>query len=326
MEFNDNRNQWLLEGDPWVRWRTYKELLNPPADDPNLSIIHQEVITHTKISHLFSLLEDWPNPLLNSHKASQHPLHILSFLVDIGITVDDPGMSALVEKIFAHQGDQGPFQMKMNISPHYGGKGVDEFAWAICDAPLTLYSLGKLLGPQDHHIKSAIGYLVSLIRENGWPCAVSPELGRWRGPGRKDDPCPFANLVMLKLLAELPEYSDCQAAHIGAETLLSLWENSLSEHPYIFYMGKDFRKLKVPLVWYDILHVTDVLSRFTWLRNDPRLDEMIAVITGKADQSGFYIPESIYMPWKTWEFGQKKEPSRYLTLRVLELLQRMQKN
>jgi len=216
--------------------------------------------------------------------------------------------------------------MKMNISPHYDGKGVDVFAWAICDAPLTLYSLVKLLGPKDQQLMAGIEYLVGLIRENGWPCAVSPELGRWKGPGKKDDPCPYANLVMLKLLAELPEYSDSQAAHIGAETLLSLWEKSLDQHPYIFYMGKDFRKLKVPLVWYDILHVSDVLTRFSWLRNDPRLKEMIVVITDKADQSGLYTPESIYIPWKTWEFGQKKEPSRYLTLRVLEILQRMQKN
>ena len=129
---------------------------------------------------------------------------------------------------------------------------------------------------------------------------------------------------MLKLLAELPEYSDAHEAHTGAKTLLSLWENSLSQHPYIFYMGNDFRKLKAPLVWYDIIHVADVLSRFEWLGHDPRLKEMVNEISKKADASGLFTPESIYMPWKPWDFGQKKVPSRYLTLRIMEILQRMQ--
>ena len=34
----------------------------------------------------------------------------------------------------------------------------------------------------------------------------------------------------------------------------------------MFFMGTDFRKLKVPLVWYDLLHVLDVLSSFPWLK------------------------------------------------------------
>ena len=54
-------------------------------------------------------------------------------------------------------------------------------------------------------VKAAIEYLAGLLRDNGWPCAVSKKLGKFRGPGRKDDPCPFANLVMLKVLSEIEE-------------------------------------------------------------------------------------------------------------------------
>ena len=324
MEFNDNRIQWLLEGEPWVRWRTYTQLLGFPLESPEIQVSHRDLIAHPLITRLISSLEDWPEPNLNSHKASQNSYHVLSFLVDIGVSAEDPGMASLIENIMSHQSEQGPFQLKMNISPSYGGSGKDEFAWALCDAPSVLYCLVKLLGSQDTRIIPGIKHLIGLSRDNGWPCAVSPELGHWRGPGRKDDPCPYATLVMLKLLAEVSEYSDSREAHTGAETLLSLWENSLSQHPYIFYMGNDFRKLKVPLVWYDIVHVTDVLSRFEWLRYDPRLKEMVNVISKKADSSGHFTPKSIYMPWKPWDFGQKKVPSRYLTLRIMEILQRME--
>ena len=88
-------------------------------------------------------------------------------------------------------------------------------------------------------------------------------------------------------------------------------------------MGKDFRKLKAPLVWYDILHVADVLSRFTFLRTDPRLMEMVQIMQTKADENGRYTPESTYQVWKGWDFGQKKVPSRYVTLRVMEISQRI---
>ena len=64
--------------------------------------------------------------------------------------------------------------------------------------------------------------------------------------------------------------------------MLRLWEESTTQHPYMFFMGTDFRKLKVPLVWYDLLHVLDVLSSFPWLKKDGRLLDMVRA----AEQQG----------------------------------------
>ena len=150
--------------------------------------------------------------------------------------------------------------------------------WALCDAPLILYALVKFGLESEPAVKKAIQYLTELVRDNGWPCKVSMTLGSFRGPGRKEDPCPYANLAMLKLLAEVDELRDSPASHIGAETLLNLWENSMEKHPYIFYMGTDFRKLKIPFVWYDLMHVLQVLTQFTWLRSDARLLDMIGLL------------------------------------------------
>jgi hypothetical protein len=173
-------------------------------------------------------------------------------------------------------------------------------------------------------VKAAIEYLAGLLRDNGWPCAVSKKLGKFRGPGRKDDPCPFANLVMLKVLSEIEELCDSPACHIGADTLLTLWNESTTQHPYMFYMGTDFRKLKVPFVWYDLMHVLNVLSRFSWLKKDARLLNMLGILKNKADQQGRYTLESIWTAWKNWEFGQKKEPSRWLTLLAWRIMRRVE--
>jgi len=187
-----------------------------------------------------------------------------------------------------------------------------------------VYALVKFGLKNDPAVQAAVGHLAGLVRDNGWPCAVSKELGKFRGPGRKDDPCPFANLAMLKALAEIEELRDSPACRVGAETLLGLWHDSTTRHPYMFFMGTDFRKLKVPFVWYDLLHVLDILARFPWLRTDPRLLDMLAVLIGKADGHGRFTLESVWTPWKAWEFGQKKTPSRWLTLLAWRIIGRFE--
>jgi hypothetical protein len=72
----------------------------------------------------------------------------LTFLADLGIRKDDPGVEEIVEKILGHRSSQGPFQALMNIPAKFGGSGTDQFAWALCDAPVILYSLA-IIGLQD---------------------------------------------------------------------------------------------------------------------------------------------------------------------------------
>jgi len=179
-------------------------------------------------------------------------------------------------------------------------------------------------------VQQALAHLVGLARArsdgapDGWPCALSPEMGGWRGPGRKEDPCPYATLAMLKAASVSEVWRDGPAARAGAEILLGLWANSLTQHPYIFYMGTDFRKLKAPLVWYDLLHALDVLSRFPWLKEDPRLLNMVELLEDKADAQGRFTPESVWTAWRGWEFAQKKEPSRWVTLLAWRIIARIE--
>jgi hypothetical protein len=223
----------------------------------------------------------------------------------------------------AHPSEQGPFGLPMKLSQSYGGSGEDGWGWALCDAPLLVYALLKFGLEDDPRVQRALDHLIGLVRENGWPCAVSPELGDFRGPGRKDDPCPFANLAMLKALAQSDGWRDTQAARYGAEALLDLWEHSQERHPYMFYMGTDFRKLKAPFIWYDILHTLEVLSQFAWLGVDVRLQSMAALVQTRVDGQGRFTPESIWTAWKDWDFGQKKAPSRWMTFLILRMLKRI---
>jgi len=315
---------WLLEGEPWIEYRTRRDLLEQSETDPRVKSARKSMLANAQIQNLVRELSGWPGTVISSHKSASQPFHKLTFIADLGLTANDPGVDTIVARILEHQSTEGPFQLPMNIPAHYGGTGEDQWAWALCDAPLIVYALVKFGLRNEPAVKAAVEYLAGLVRDNGWPCVVSKELGKFRGPGRKDDPCPFANLAMLKALSEIEALRGSQACHIGADTLLTLWSESTTRHPYMFYMGTDFRKLKVPFVWYDLMHVLDVLSQFSWLRKDTRLLDMLGILKSKADRQGCFTPESIWTAWKGWEFGQKREPSRWLTLLAWRIIKRVE--
>lgn len=315
---------WLLEGESWIEYRTRRDLLGQAESEPQVKRARKAMLADAGVKGLVAELKKWPGTVIASHKSSGQPFHKLTFLADLGLRTTDPGVDAISARILAHRAAEGPFRLPISIPAAYGGSGRDAWAWALCDAPLSLYALNMFGLGDKPAVRAAAAYLAGLVRRNGWPCTVSKELDGFRGPGRKDDPCPFANLAMLKALSESKGFGDGQACRTGAETLLGLWSVSQSEHPYMFFMGTDFRKLKAPLVWYDLVHVLDVLSRFEWLRKDKRLLSMLAVLRTKADAQGRFTVESVWTAWKDWEFGQKKEPSRWLTILAWRIVARVE--
>jgi hypothetical protein len=308
---------WLLEGEPWVEYRTRIDLLKQPRKECEVVLAKEKMLNHFKIKALLAELRAWPGTVISSHKSASQSFHRLAFIADLGVQRDDSDIGEIISKVMENQSDEGPFRLPINVPKHFSGSGKDEGAWALCDAPTLVYALAKFGLKEDKLVQKAVNHLVSLSRESGWPCTVSKELGKFRGPGRKDDPCPYATLIMLKMLLQFPQWKDSREAHAGAESLLNLWQKSRETHPYMFYMGTDFRKLKAPYIWYDILHVLDTLAQFCWLKNDPRLLEMEQIVTSKADKNGKYTPESEWKAWNGWDFGQKKQPSKWLTFLVL---------
>jgi hypothetical protein len=315
---------WLLEGPAWVAYRTRMDLLGQSENDSAVVAVRKTMLADLQVKSVLDEVAEWPGGALKRHNDAGHPLHKLAFLADLGFKASDPVMEPIIENILAHQSGDGAFQILVNIPTRFGGSGEDGWQWMLCDAPLVLYALLKFGLGTDPRVQTAASHIAGLIRENGWPCAASQELGKFRGPGRKDDPCPYANLVALKALAQSNEWRDSETCKIDTETILSLWEQRKERKPYLFGMGTDFAKLKAPLIWYDLLHVLDVLSQFPWLRDDPRLQEMTALLNAKADDMGRFTPESVWMAWKGWDFGQKKEPSRWITLIAKRLLQRLE--
>lgn len=319
-------HEWILEqGQPWVRYRALLDLLDRPEDDPEVQAARVEMLSHPQVQGLIAQAAAWPGYPLKRHNDAGHTIYKLSTLSDFGVRADDHGMAAGIEAVLAHQSPEGSFQTSVSIPVRYGGTGEEMWTWMLCDAPTLLYTLLSFGLGGDERVQRAVDHLIDLVNENGWQCICAPELGKFRGPGRKADPCPIVNVYALKALSQVPELLDSPAAHTGAEMLLWHWEHQTERKIYMFGIGTDFRKLKYPFIWYDILHVVDVLSRFPFVHADPRFCEMVATITAQANEKGRYTASSMYRAWKGWSFADKKNPSPWLTFLVLRIQKRIGK-
>ena len=311
----------LSISEPWLQYAIKLNLLNESKE--SLATLKSEALKDNKIQAYLRDVSNFHSILVSNHKNPELPIHKLLFLLDIGFDMDVPEIKNAVSQLMGHKDKYGIYQSLTNIPKHFGGTGKDIFGWCLCDAPLLLLALLKAKADYQQHIKPGVDYLVALNRIQGFPCSVSEEFGTFRGPGRKDDCCPYATLIMLNLLSHIDEYKNSDIITKGIDILFSLWENSLERHPYMFYMGTDFRKLKAPSIWYDIVSVTDCLSKFEYAKSDTRFLEMVSIIKAKKDENGLFTPKSIYLKCKDFDFGQKKLVSPYLSFLCIRVLERV---
>jgi len=310
----------LSDGDAWLRYCVRVNLLHENKND--LTDLRAEALRDVRIKKYLTDVSDFHKIPVGNHKNPELPVHKLLFLLDIGLDVSVPEIRKAIDAIMEHKDEDGVYLSLTNVPVHFGGMGTDVFGWCLCDAPLLILALLKAGVPYDE-IRPGLDHLISLCRPQGFPCAVSKVHGKFRGPGRKDDCCPYATVSMLRVLAEIPRYHDTEIANRNIDAILSLWENSLEKHPYMFYMGTDFRKLKAPAMWYDIVSVVDCLSRFEHAGKDPRFREMVRIIEDKRGSDGLFTPEAVYQKCSEWDFGQKKVPSQYLTFLCTRILERV---
>jgi len=315
--------QWLLSSDePWTRYRTLVDLLDRPKDDAEAQETHAEMLAHPQVQTMITEAATWGQRPFKRHNDAAYPIYKFSTLADFGVRADDPGMADVIAMVLAHQSEDGAFQSLVNIPKAFGGDNTDHWTWMVCDAPTLLYALLAFGLGNDARVQRAVTHLASMVDDNGWRCIVDAQLGKFRGPGRKEDPCPIANVYALKALSLATDMLNSPAAHTGADMLLWHWEHQKERKVYLFGIGTDFRKLKYPFVWYNILHVVEVLSRFPFVHDDERFKEIVTELVMQADEQGRYTAASMYTAWKGWSFADKKQPSPWLTFLMLRILKR----
>ena len=265
---------------------------------------------------LLALAASWPGHPLKRHNDAAHPLHALSTLADFGLTREDPGVAEAADAVMAHF-DGDAFETWLWL-PRFLTKASDDaerWAWMLCDAPTLLYALLAFGYGDDERVSAAVADLVGRCSEVGWRCGAASSLPSFDGPGRRGDTCPMASAYALKALS-LTSYRTDDAVVPAVRALLDHWEHQRDYKLRMFGIGTDFRKLRYPFVWYDILHVADVLSRYRSALADPRFGEILEAITSQADEEGRFVAGAMFRSWKGWSFADKRSPSPWLTLLV----------
>jgi len=316
--------QWLLDSDePWTRYRTLVDLLDRPESDAEVQAARIDMLAHPRVQAIMAETTTWGQTPFKRHNDAGYPIYKFSTLADFGVRADDLGMAAGIEAVLAHQSAEGAFQTLVNIPQAFGGSGEDTWTWLLCDSPTLLYTLLAMGLGNNPRVQQAVNHLVGVVDNNGWRCVAAPELGKFKGPGRKTDPCPIVNVYALKALVQVAESADSPAVQTGAEMLLRHWECQTERKLFMFGIGTDFRKLKYPFVWYNVLHVVEVLSYFPFVQTDKRFQEMVQIIIDQADGAERYTANSMYTSWKGWSFADKKNPSPWLTFLVWRILKRI---
>jgi hypothetical protein len=277
------------------------------------------------VSGLIEYAASWPGYGLKRHNDARHPLHALSTLADFGLDRSDPGMDQLISSVMSQQDPHGPFQTLSHLYKQFAGVEGEHWVWMMCDAPTILYALLSFGLQEDEAVRAAIRHLQDFVRDNGWPCAGGDPLpGNFKGPGRREDPCPYANLISLKALSRLNDNHKYNVVNKGINVLLQHWDQTYERKLFMFGSGTDFRKIKYPFVWYDILHVADVLSQYPIVHTDKRFISMLEFLATQANPDGYFTSNSMYRAWKGWSFADKKQASPWLTFLVMRVFIRAQ--
>ncbi len=150
---------WLLEGESWIEYRTRRDLLGQAESEPQVKRARKAMLADAGVKGLVAELKKWPGTVIASHKSSGQPFHKLTFLADLGLRTTDPGVDAISARILAHRAAEGPFRLPISIPAAYGGSGRDAWAWALCDAPLSLYALNMFGLGDKPAVRAAAAYL-----------------------------------------------------------------------------------------------------------------------------------------------------------------------
>ncbi|MCW4050580.1 MAG: hypothetical protein NWE89_12690 [Candidatus Bathyarchaeota archaeon] len=197
--------------EPWIVYKLVEHLKKPT--EHVLSILVQ----NEKITEIIDECKTWPGEPIKRHNDTTHLFHKIEFLADLGLTVEIEGIREVADRVLAHQSEEGMFLSSIIVPKVWGGYDKPSMDWMLCDAPVHLYSLLSF-GVSNEQTDEAARNLVWLVENNGWRCINSLE--KFRGPGRKEDFCPYANLIALKALSLHPKYRKSESCELGIDAQL----------------------------------------------------------------------------------------------------------
>ncbi len=292
---------WLLEGPVWLKYAVELQLLDAQPDV-------KPVLQDSSIVGIVSRLKSGSAGIPALKTGRVHYTETgkaywdLFFLADIGLTVRDSGLDSEAEEMFRFQARDGSFIIPPNVQDNY-----------FCMSAILLSSLARMGYRDDPRLIKYIRVAMnSQMHNGGWDC--------YGDSFSSMESCPMDNLNILMLLGQYEQYRENPKLNGAVDLLLTHWEER--PHLYGFGVGRRFKSLQYPAVKYGILRVLDVLSLFPYAVDSRAFQSMLDFVHNKA-VGGKYFAETTDAAYAEFDFGQKTEPSRWLTFLINRIDRRM---
>ncbi len=321
---NDDPIPWLLESNPWTKYKVLTDLQNKSVSLSEISSAKQKLINHPLIQDLIEETKDWLPKAPTRNNDATISYYKLRMLTDFGLTINDAGIKEIVEKAYSHRIDN--LFASRGIEPIKPQKDKpDPYAdiWHIspCNAPIILYSL-LCLDPDNTLIKKAVSELkIRWENKPGWFCHYFFVDSMFK---KLNVGCQMAGLMALEVFSKMPELKESIFAQNAFHPLKYHYE--YGKTMYYFGRSKRFWTLKYPFVWYNALYLAEVVTRFEFTKNEKLVKELIMWIEQSQDDQGRFTPTSMFMAYKGWDFANKKEPSPWITYLCCRILKNYYEN
>ncbi len=300
---------WLLEsGNPTVRYWTLADLLDRPADDPEVQAARAAIPTCPPVAELLAAQKRNGHWVQRDYylPKSYGTFWVLSVLADLGLTAENEHVQRGCEFMFAFQRESGAFCRRRRVAR----KGV---VWEDQPDPCTHARIVRFLIQfgygDDPRTRKAVKWLLATQRDDGmWLCRRADRHG-----------CLRATLDVLRAAALDPE----TAAHPAIARAAAVVCNLLME-PRMgrYHVGDLWTILEYPYLGYGVISALDALARLGYTLEQPKVATATEYLLSRQLPDGTW-PLDQSAPRPPFDVGQPGQPNKWLTLdalRVIKLL------
>lgn len=323
---------WLLEDDsPGVRYLAIRDLLDHPPDSAEVLQARQLAHEHGPIAGVLARMDRagfWVQPGPGYGPKYRGTVWSIITLAQLGAHVDrDPRIRQACAYLIDHAMAEGG---RFSISGAPSGT-VDCLQGNLCTALVELgFDHPRLTEAYDWMARTVTGEGVApasdrraAVRYYSGKCGPNFACG-----ANNKLPCAWGAVKVMLAFGRLP-----------VERRTPLIEQAV-EHGVAFLLGTDPAGAAYPSGWsakpsanwwkfgFPVFYVTDILQVVESLVSlghgrDPRLARALQLIQDKQDDQGRWALEYDYSG-KVWvDFGPKKQPNKWVTLRALRVLKQL---
>ncbi|MGD0765786.1 MAG: nitrogen fixation protein NifH [Dehalococcoidia bacterium] len=302
---------WLLEEDnPSVRYLALRSIMELPEDDKKVVTARQAIMQQGPVPAILAAQHEdgyWVKPGAGYSPKYQGTVWQLMFLAHLAADGSDERVARACEYVLAHsRAKNGAFSASADVVPS---------AAVECLNGNLIHALYRLGWGSDARVQEAVTQLCLSIERRHFQCPANAKL-----------PCAWGAIKALLAFSAIPKEertSEVKAAiSEGADLLLSR-SLAVADYPYRERINSNWFKFGFPLSYgSDVLEALRVLAELGYGAK-PALTDALKLVLSKQDHLGRWKMETS-LNGKMWvDIEKKGQPSKWVTLQAVRMLQRV---